>query len=250
MSGEVAVSAFLAGASAALLAGPSYPARRRGRLSRPASGRRPGDPSDERALLLRLRPALVGLGFLGGWLFVGGLVGVVAGTAVSVLAWRVLGRAESPADRRRREELERDLPTAVHLLGACLAAGAAPSAAFETVASALPGAVAEELDGVRHRLALGVDPASVWRDLSAHPQLRPLGRALARAQQSGASVRTAVESLAVELAAQSRSRTDALARSVEVRAAAPLGVCFLPAFVLVGVVPMVVGVFSAMRFFG
>ena len=52
------------------------------------------------------------------------------------------------------------------------------------------------------------------------------------------------------LASQARSRTDARARSVEVRAAAPLGVCFLPAFVLIGVVPMVVGVFSAMRLFG
>jgi Flp pilus assembly protein TadB len=114
----------------------------------------------------------------------------------------------------------------------------------------LPGAVADELQVVRHRLALGVDPAAVWRDLADHPQLRPLGRALGRAQQSGASVRDAVEALARELAAQARGRTDALARSVEVRAAAPLGICFLPAFVLVGVVPMVVGVFTAMRFFG
>ncbi|RNM14678.1 type II secretion system F family protein [Nocardioides pocheonensis] len=250
MSAATVAAALLAAGSAAFLAGPSYPTRRGGRPARQTPGLRPVVPPDERALLLRLRPVLVGLGFLGGWLFVGGLVGVVAGIAVSVLAWRVLGRAESPADRRRREELERDLPTAVHLLGACLAAGAATSVAFETVASALPGAVAEEFDGVQHRLALGADPASVWRDLAAHPQLRPLGRALARGQQSGASVRTAVEALAVELAAQSRSRTDALARSVEVRAAAPLGACFLPAFVLVGVVPMVVGVFSAMRFFG
>ena len=32
-------------------------------------------------------------------------------------------------------------------------------------------------------------------------------------------------------------------------AAAPLGLCLLPAFVVLGVVPMVVGVFSAMRLF-
>jgi hypothetical protein len=63
-------------------------------------------------------------------------------------------------------------------------------------------------------------------------------------------VRAAVEALASELAAQSRARTDALARSVEVRAAAPLGACFLPAFLLLGVVPMVAGVFSTMRVFG
>jgi Flp pilus assembly protein TadB len=187
---------------------------------------------------------------VGAGVVVGGAVGAVAGAATALVAWRVLGKAESPSARRRREELERDLPTAVHLLGACLAAGAAVSSALETVAAALPGAVADELLVVRHRLALGVDPVEVWRSLSGHPQLRPLGRSLARAHQSGASVSAAVESLAGELTARSRARTDALARSVEVRAAAPLGVCFLPAFVLLGVVPMVVGVFSVMRLFG
>jgi Flp pilus assembly protein TadB len=234
--------AVVAGAAAGLLLAPSFRSRRR------PAGRPPDD--GRRALLLRLRPALVVLSFIGAWVFVGGLVGLVAGLAGAVIAWQVLGRAESPADRRRREELERDLPTAVHLLGACLDAGAATSGALGTVAGALPGAVADELLVVRRRLALGVDPVTVWRSLAEHPQLRPLGRSLARAHQSGASVRVAVEALAVELAAQSRGRTDALARSVEVRAAAPLGVCFLPAFVLLGVVPMVVGVFSAMRLFG
>jgi Flp pilus assembly protein TadB len=199
---------------------------------------------------VRVRPALCALAFVGAWIFVGGPVGVVAGAVAALVAWRVLGAAESPAERRRREELERDLPTAVHLLGACLAAGAAVPGALETVAAALPGAVADELLVVRHRLALGVDPVEVWRSLAHHPQLRPLGRSLARAHQSGASVCAAVDMLADELTARSRARTDALARSVEVRAAAPLGVCFLPAFVLLGVVPMVVGVFSAMRLFG
>jgi Flp pilus assembly protein TadB len=235
------VSALLAGAAAALLVLPP-PRLRRGRGSRPDAA--------EQALLLRLRPALVASAFVGAWVFVGGPVGVGAGVVGAVVAWRVLGRAESPAVRRRREELERDLPTAVHLLGACLAAGAATSTALETVAHALPGAVADELLLVRHRLALGADPASVWHDVARHPQLRPLGRSLERAHVSGASVRAAVEALASELAAQSRARTDALARSVEVRAAAPLGACFLPAFLLLGVVPMVAGVFSAMRVFG
>jgi Flp pilus assembly protein TadB len=206
--------------------------------------------TEERAALLRARPVLAPLAFVGAWAFLGGVVGVIGGAVAATFAWRVLGTAENPAARRRREELDRDLPTAVHLLGACLEAGAASSAALESVAEALPGAVADELLVVRHRLALGVDPVTVWRDLAQHPQLGPLGRSLARAHRSGASVRDAVAGLARELAAQSRSRTDALARSVEVRAAAPLGACFLPAFLLLGVVPMVVGVFSAMRLFG
>jgi Flp pilus assembly protein TadB len=242
MTATALAATLAAGTAGALLAAP----RSVGGVPRRPAVRQP----NERAVLLRLRPVLATLAFTGAWVFVGGVVGVVAGVAAAVVAWQVLGRAESPSTRRRREELERDLPTAVHLFGACLEAGAATSSALESVANALPGAVAEELMLVRHRLALGVDPPAAWRQLTGHPQLRPLGRSMARAHQSGASVREAVAALAVELAAQSRARTDALARSVEVRAAAPLGVCFLPAFLLLGVVPMVAGVFSTMRFFG
>lgn len=238
------VVAALAAAVAALLAVPSRP-----RLPRaPVPKTRPR--SDDRAFLLRARPVLAVLALIGAWVFVGGAVGAVAGVASVVVTWRVLGRAESPTVRRRREELERDLPTAVHLLGACLAAGTAVSGALEVVADALPGTVAEELRVVHRRLALGGDPGEVWGILAGHPQLGPLGRTLARAHQSGASVCAAVDALADDLTARSKARTDALARSVEVRAAAPLGACFLPGFVLLGVVPMVVGVFSVMQLFG
>jgi threonine dehydrogenase-like Zn-dependent dehydrogenase len=44
-----------------------------------------------------------------------------------------------------------------------------------------------------------------------------------------------------------RDRTidaDETARRVAVRSAGPLGLCFLPAFVLVGVAPTIVGAFS------
>jgi Flp pilus assembly protein TadB len=238
---SVLVGALCAAVSAALLvAGPARARDRHvGRI----------DAVEDRAMLLRLRPVLAALAFAGAWVFVGGITGAIAGMVATVVAWRVLGRVESPVARRRRNELERDLPTAVHLLGACLESGGAIAGALETVAGALPGAVAEELLLVRHRLALGVDPATVWRDLAAHPQLGRLGGALARAHRSGAPVGDAVRGLAGELVAQTRARSDARARSVEVRAAAPLGVCFLPAFLLLGVVPMVVGVFSAMRIF-
>ena len=242
MSADTLIGCASAAAAVAFLLAPGPPVVR----TRPV----PASGPEDRALLLRWRPGLAALAFIGAWAFIGGALGVLAGAAAALFAWRVLGRAEGPGARRRREELERDLPVAVHLLGACLDAGSAMTGALDAVAGALAGAVAEELGVVRHRLALGVDPALVWRDLADHPQLRALGRAMARAHRSGASVRDAVAGLAGELGAQSRARTDALARSVEVRAAAPLGVCFLPAFLLLGVVPMVAGVFSSMRLFG
>jgi Flp pilus assembly protein TadB len=219
----------------------------RGRLAARSATRR---DTEEQAMLRRLRVPLAGLALVGGWAVLGGTAGLLGGVVCAVLSWRVLENTESPAARRRREELERELPVAVHLLGACVTAGAATSVALADVAEALPGAVAEELRAVRHRLALGVDPGEVWATVAEHPQLGPLGRSLGRAHRSGASVRDAIAALADDLRAESRARADALARGVEVKAAAPLGVCFLPAFELLGVVPMVVGVFSALRLFG
>jgi Flp pilus assembly protein TadB len=206
--------------------------------------------AQDRGLLLRLRPLLSVLGFVAGWAFLGGPVGLVAGAVAAVFSWRVLAGIEGPRARARRTELEEDLPIAVHLLGACLRAGAAPSTATRAVAEALPGAVAEELGAIAARLDLGADPVAVWREVAESGPLAPLGRALARAHETGASVTEAIAWLSEDLRAGTRGRTAARARTIEVRASAPLGVCFLPAFLLLGVVPMTVGIFASMRLFG
>jgi Flp pilus assembly protein TadB len=206
-------------------------------------------PTDEVGALLRLRIPLCGLAFVGGWAFVGGPLGVVAGLVVAAISWRVLGRTESPAVRRRRERLARELSIGVQLLASCLAAGAAVGPALQVVADALPGPLGDELRRLHHRLELGVDPRVVWRELGTHPQLGALGRTLGRAHESGASVAAGIEALATELRARARSEVEERARSVDVRAAAPLGACFLPAFLLLGVVPLVVGIFSSMQLF-
>jgi pilus assembly protein TadC len=203
--------------------------------------------SAEREGLVRFRWPLVGGAVLSGWILVGGAAGLCAGLVAGAVSWRALDSLPSPAVLRRRREIERDLPFAVHLLGAALAAGTSTSRALSDVADAVAGAVGEELALVGRHLELGVDPVRVYRTMRG--PLLPLGRSLARVQESGGSVVAAVDRLAEELRSTARHRRDARARSVEVRAAAPLGLCFLPAFVLVGVVPMIVGLFSSLRLF-
>ncbi|HET8605305.1 MAG TPA: type II secretion system F family protein [Marmoricola sp.] len=219
-------------------------------LPRPdALGRDERVPQDQQARLVRWRPVLAGLVAVAGWAVVGGGIGVLAGAVAAAVAWSVLGRAESPATRRRREELQRDLPTAVDLLATVLRSGSSLERALEVVARAVSGPVGEELSTVGHRLALGVDPRTVWRVVAEHPELGPFGRAALRAHETGAPVAAAVHRLGDELRAGSRAEVEARAKGVEVRAAAPLGVCFLPAFVLLGVVPLVAGLFSTLRLF-
>jgi len=52
--------------------------------------------------------------------------------------------------------------------------------------------------------------------------------------------------LARELRERAHAEVESRARSVSTRAAAPLGVCFLPAFVLLGIVPLVAGLVGSL----
>jgi Flp pilus assembly protein TadB len=203
----------------------------------------------EQALLRRLRPPLAMVAFAGGWAMFGGWIGWAAGVAAAVAVWVVLGRTEDPAVVRRREQLLSDLPVGVDLLASCLDAGSAPESSLVVVSRALGGPVGEEFLAIHHRLEIGVDPVQVWRGVAQQQELAPLGRAVGRAHETGAPVGRAVHQLADELRARARAEVETRARSIEVKAAAPLGLCLLPAFVVLGVVPMVVGVFSAMRLF-
>lgn len=177
-------------------------------------------------------------------------LGHPAGAPVSVVAaavcWWAIGRMEPPGARRRRERLAASVPHAVDLMAACLAAGLSPAAALEQVTAVVDQPLAGELAGVSARLRLGVAPATVWRDLAAHPQLGGLGRTIARAVESGASVADAMLRLADDQRRRDRAAVETRARSVGVKAALPLGVCLLPAFVLVGVVPLVAGSVSVL----
>lgn len=131
-------------------------------------------------------------------------------------------------------------------MASALAAGAAPGAALAAVAAVVEPPAAEELRAGATRLALGSDPVTVWRSLAAHPQLGRLGTTLLRSAESGAPVTAALSRLGEELRSQRRADVEARVRQVEVKAAVPLGLCLLPSFVLLGVVPLVAG--SALGF--
>jgi Flp pilus assembly protein TadB len=188
-----------------------------------------------------LRPTAAAAAWIAGALVVGGALGFALGLVAAGTAWVLVGRMEPPAARRRRERLEAALPTVVDLMAASLSGGQAPGAALAQVAAAVSGPVAEELTVVAARVRLGVDPVRVWQDLGRHPQLGPLGRTVARALDGGASVAEGMSRLAEELRRESRASVEGRARAVGVKAALPLGLCMLPAFVLTGVVPLVVG---------
>ena len=173
----------------------------------------------------------------------GGVVGVVLGLALgggSVLLLR-RGTVETPADTVRAGEV----PVAVDLLAACLAAGATLDDALAAVAGAVRGPAATGWEAVRAARSLGAGPEEAFRALAgpgAPESLRTVAQLLGRTDVAGLSAVEALTRLAAQERAALHARATAEARQVGVLAVLPLGLCFLPAFVAVGVVPLVAGV--------
>lgn len=239
MSG-VLVATACAALGAALLAGPTRDVRAALPVASRGAPAGPGASDDSSpALLRRFRWLLAALAGCAGVALVGGPAGTVLGAGIAAAVWVVAGRAEPPGVRRRREAVRRGLPHLTRLLGIALASGQSVPTALGAVAAAYPGPAAQPLAAARSALAVGTDPARVWAELARVEGLAPLGRALARAETSGAAVAEVVARLADELAAAAHADVEDRARTVGVRAAVPLGLCLLPSFLLIGIVPVV-----------
>lgn len=241
--------ASLAGLAALLLIrSPSRPWRRvdtggrrfrAPRLSRLLTGRVDAPPLVHRALLSAAATAAVCLALSqlgsgpGSWVWLGfppTWTGVTVG----------LGWLEPLSARRRRHELVLQAPQALELLAACLAAGMPVRTACAAVAEAFDDPVAHDLGRVLAATALGVSDAEAWRALRDHPQFGPAALDLARSVESGTMMVEGLRHHAEVARDRRRAALQVRARGVGVRSVMPLMICFIPSFMLLGVVPAVV----------
>ncbi|UDY23806.1 type II secretion system F family protein [Nocardioides sp. Kera G14] len=237
--------ALLAGSAAALVP-PVGPSSALATPTCPTVDAARADDPTASSWMVRFRLGLSGAAGVGVWVFFGGPVGTVLALLGAVACWVFIGRAEPESVRRRRAEVRADLPVLVRLIASGLRSGLAASDAALAAAAALPGAAGSTLGTLLAPLRLGGDPAEVWRRMSVEPGLAPLGRSLLRAHESGSSVAAVIDRLADELAREARGDVEDQARRVGVKAAVPLGVCLLPAFLLLGIVPVVGGLIGSL----
>ena len=238
MSGSASLTAAVLAGLAAACALPSLP--RPDGWIRSSAAPPKGDPLVRHRLVWSLAAGV------GGVTIVGGTVGWLLGAAGFAVVWTLVGRAEPRDVRRNRELARQQLPHVVLLLAAVLRGGGSVPQALGQVSRALPGPATAPLRLAEGRLRVGAPAAEVWSDLAGDPALGPLGRTLARSESSGASVAETVARLSEDLGRDHRAEVEDLARTVGVKAAVPLGVCLLPAFLLVGIVPVVVASLAAL----
>ena len=219
----------------------------RPRVARPRSG--PAPPREPVAddWVRRGRRAWPPLALLAGWAFGGGWGGLLLGAVAAVVVHHVAEGAEPAAVRREREAVRRDLPVLVLLLATALRSGSATGVAARQVLRRTPRSGRRPARRGRRPAGPRRRPRAGLGALAADPELAPLGRALARAERTGAPIAGVVERLADDLATTGRPRS----RTGPARSACalplPLGLCLLPAFLLLGIVPLVASLVAGIR---
>jgi pilus assembly protein TadC len=95
---------------------------------------------------------------------------------------------------------------------------------------------------VARAVRLGAAPEEAWRHVADVGDAERLARAAVRGAASGAALASALVRLGEDLRAARISEVDAAGRRAGVLIVLPLGLCFLPAFVLAGLVPVIIAV--------
>jgi Flp pilus assembly protein TadB len=127
------------------------------------------------------------------------------------------------------------------LLAACLRAGLPVPTAVIAVADDLPDDAAKALRSTADLLAMGADPVDAWLPVMRCPSTAALARGARHTARSGTALADAVSALAANVRDSAGDAAEAAAQRAGVLIAAPLGLCFLPAFICLGIAPVVAG---------
>ena len=181
---------------------------------------------------------------------------------IAALTGVVFGRLPTGRSAAQRADDRRLVAVHAELLASCLDAGMAVGPALRAVADVLnergPGAAVHRsdddgplvvLDAVAAMLALGAEPGTAWRIADLHEDLAPLAAAARRSAAGGGGLAQAVREHAAQLRQETAAASSRAAGRAGVLMTAPLGVCFLPAFLCLGLAPVVVGLLGQLDIF-
>ena len=178
---------------------------------------------------------IAGIGVLA---LLSGLAGLVLAVVVGVAARWLLHRIDT-APAGLRERMLHQAPDAIECLAACVTAGAPVWSAMAVVAESFKGPVEHLLRRSAARHHLGAPHEETFAEMLSDPILAPVGRVLLRSVESGASLAPALITCAEQMRQMRGAELENKARAIGVKAVAPLALCFLPAFIVLAVVPII-----------
>ncbi|GAC58191.1 hypothetical protein GOHSU_32_00080 [Gordonia hirsuta DSM 44140 = NBRC 16056] len=137
---------------------------------------------------------------------------------------------------------------AYDVFAVCLLAGLPVGVAAAVAAQHSPAPLAGHLERAAELLGLGADPVQAWTPGGdvVDPHFQDLAMLARRASRAGSSLAEGVATLAESTRQEAQTQALARAERAGVTISGPLGLCFLPAFVCLGIVPVVIGLAGGM----
>ncbi|WKD62186.1 Bacterial type II secretion system protein F domain protein [Corynebacterium ciconiae DSM 44920] len=132
----------------------------------------------------------------------------------------------------------------IELLAACISGGMSHAAAVSAVASVAVAADRQLWDTVAALLRLGCSAEKSWQPLLGHSVLAPVAELAVMSSRGGTSIASGLDRIAASVRHTAETSQRATAERAGVIIAIPLAVCFLPAFLILGLVPIIVDIAS------
>lgn len=199
----------------------------------------------------------------GGWgrtLLIGGVAaaavllvwpGAVAVAVTAGVAAAGAGRWEARRRAARPGEGREDVAVLCDLWAAALDSGLPVGGALTAVLEVLdrPGAMGptgQRLVQMAALLRVGADVDRAWRPADGDPLLAPLSAAARRSDRAGADLADAVREQARAARRAAAGVDERRAQRAGVLMTAPLTLCFLPAFICLGLAPVVIALIGTL----
>jgi tight adherence protein C len=205
------------------------------------------DASADTVLGTRIVLALLGM-LLG---LEAGSLAPLAAAALAVGGYQVPVLMLKARLENRRDEVAAALPDAVELLAVCTRAGLNIPLGLNRVASRFSGVLGDEMRRAVNEMELGVPRSEALSSLATRVALDEADAfvgALLKADRFGVGIADSMEGFAADLRGRRRRKVEEQARRAPVKILFPLVFLILPAFVLLTVVPLLLGTFATLGF--
>lgn len=138
------------------------------------------------------------------------------------------------------------VPLLLDLLGTALESGLTISNALQVVAQVSGGGIRESLFRVSAALEIGASWQDAWQGNTGSSELAALHAALSFGALSGAGAAPLLYAEAAHIRKAGGRQAEKRAAALGVKLVLPLGLCSLPAFVALGIVPVVIAMVPAL----
>ncbi|WP_151529391.1 MULTISPECIES: type II secretion system F family protein [Corynebacterium] len=159
--------------------------------------------------------------------------------------------ATDPSSRNRRPRDDpvvrpQDRAADIELLAACISGGMSHAAAVSAVATVAAPADRQLWDTVAALLRLGCSAEKSWQPFLHHSVFAPVAELAVLSSRGGTSIASGLDRIAASVRHTAENNQRAAAERAGVVIAIPLAVCFLPAFLILGLIPIIVDIASTL----